>query len=401
MSKRVTITPDIEAKIRHAIGDASFNTSGIAVYETRALSTEKITQNGLFNGARTTAASLMEMADVLKAEGSAVPLIIMHRGGTLPIGRVFFAESFIMPNGETELRVLFYVPSDKGEFAKDIDNGLITEVSVGVKFKQAFCSECGFDYFGEEATFDNFWDLECNEGHRIGFEGVHLRLVGLDHWGELSLVDRGAAKDAKIMAEGKRKLAASRTERLGQLAASTSSVARHQWLDATSSFTGEDPQPTQPKAKESNMSNEVMTLSAALGDEKVKVALAQKEASDAQTALAASQADLKTAQEQIAALKQANEDGAKVVAEKDAAQAALKAADEALSEHVKAALVAAGTPDAEIPAGVDAKLALIKETGTKLHQLVLAGSGGRSKETKGDVEGGNAANPSRAAFKLS
>lgn len=219
MAKQLTITPKIAAAIARST-DSSVDVETVAVFETSALNTLPINQRGgLFDQARTSETTLRQMADYLNTDQQFAPLHSMHdQGSTLPIGRVFSGEVVAGDNGVQELRALFYVPKNTGsDIIAKLDTSVIDEVSVGLKTSHINCSECGFDYIGTDATFENIWSRTCNNGHEIGVEGVHTILNGLDKFLELSLVSRGAAQKTKIMSrtksllgeDGYKKLAAS------------------------------------------------------------------------------------------------------------------------------------------------------------------------------------------------
>lgn len=404
MGKQIPITPEVERAIRQATGDAAFDTSQVVVFEARTVTTEPISQGGFFNGARSAVSLLIEMAKHLTQEGAGVPLLIMHDGGMLPIGRVFRAEVFSMPNGENELRSMFYVPKSKTQLVEDIENSVIDEVSVGLTPKHAFCSECGFDYLGKDASFENFFSLECNNGHNIGVDGVHVRLVGLDSWDELSLVNRGAAKEAKILPQAKQKLG---NNQLSNKLAANGLPKTAFVLKASFDLKEENSKPSlNPKTEEKKMpqdENALVQLSAALADEKASGIVLKKENETLTASLAQKEAELKAANDKIAALEAASADAAGLVAAKEKAENELKEATDLIAPHVKAALTASGVAEDQVPAELPAMVKLVEEKGLKLHQIVGAGQGGTASGTKEDAgdEASKKAEKARMnAFKL-
>lgn len=406
MGKRIPMTPELEKSIRAAVGDETLDVSGFAVYETRALSTEAISQSGFYDGARTTHATLMELAD--KLGNDTVPLLLMHETygrDALPVGRVFKGSVFTMANGESELRTLFYIPTDKGTYAKDIDSGLIDEVSVGVGFSHLYCSECGFDFKGPDAEWSHYWEMTCDQGHQIGLDGVHLRLVGVESWGELSLVHNGAAKDAKIMPISQRKLAAAHKGSQMKLAAAAAPRAMAGALNWNSRFSIEKPETNPSTAKEVKMSgdqkdtNSITTLAMNLAEAQAARLAAENVLKDVQAALTKKEEDLAAATAKIESLTAASQDAAKVVAERDEAKAKLAAATEKLLPHLEAAVVASGGKKEDTPTELSDMVSYIEEKGLKLHQVMNAG-GAVSKEKKTDVDNDTAdAAARRAAFK--
>lgn len=370
------------------------DTAGLAVFEARSLTTEPISQAGFFNGARVSHGTLSEMAAFLAQDGKAIPLMTMHNKQMLPIGRIFKASTFSMANGETELRSLFYIPADKASFAQDIEQALIDEVSVGVETQHAFCSECEFDYMGKDATIMNFLNMECANGHTVGEDGAHVRMVGLSAWKEQSLVARGAAKDAKILAYGKQKLASDNPTQLAAngISRSAFSVQANFSLDSEIKF----------KPKENKMPGIEIELAEKNSQLTAKLALADKSVTDLTASNTKLTADLAAAVAKVTTLEAAQSGDIKTLtAAKDKAEADLKTATDALKPHLEAAMVAGGLAQDKVPADFSAMLEMVTKTGLKLHQIVGAGSF-KSDTTKTDAENNAAADKQRReAYKLS
>lgn len=400
MGKRISVDAELEGVIRHATGDATLDASKLALFEARAVSTEAITQSGFYGGARIARGVLAEMEQYLKKGGTAVPMLIMHQGRMLPVGRVVQAKMFDLPNGETELRSLFYLPENKAEFISDIENAVIDEVSVGLATKHAFCSECQFDYFSESATWENFVTMTCNDGHEIGKDGVHVRLVGMQDWAELSLVGRGAAKDAKILSKEKQKLGQGGAQ--NKLAAN--GLPQHAlMLNASFSMDNENkiqPQ-TKTKQEEKQMTdNNIVALSNSLASETAKSALLTKENEELKAGKTKAETDLAAANKKIEDLEAANKGNAALVAAKDKAEGDLKTLSEKLLPHAKAALTASGVAEDKLPATAIEMFAMIEEKGLKLHQIVGAGEGGKSRDDKDTKVEASTEAVKRNSFKL-
>lgn len=385
MSKRVTITDKIQQRIRAAVGDPDLNTDDLAVYEARFLTTEPLTKGGFFNKARVSPSTIFQMAAYLTEEGKARPLFIMHEDEVLPIGKVFSAQAANMPNGETELRGQFYIPLSETDTLAKLDNAVVDEVSVGMLNTHAFCSECEFDYFGEEAGFMNFMELTCANGHKIGVDGVHVKLVGLENWSELSLVGSGAAKNAKIMPRVKQVMAKADLERLAASGAPA---------DARLVTTSYKMDETTPTGKDETMDKEILA----------QLTASTAEAATLKAQLAASTATIDTQAARITELEtQLTAANATVAADKaalqtelDAAKADLKSADDLIAPHFEAAFTASGDAKVEAPEGLTAKLSMIVEKGLKLHQVVGAKADDNKTATLQSNEDAR-----RKAFKLS
>jgi hypothetical protein len=206
--KQLDLNAQMVARIKAAVGE-DIDPTGFAVFETIALNTFPLVgkDGGLFEKAVVSSLTLRQMADSING-GNHLPLISNHNPEEPPKGRVFAASVFSGDSGEDELRTLFYLDQTEQNLIAKLNAGSLDEVSVSFLASQLLCSECNFDYRGEEATIMNLMDRECNNNHQIGTDGVHIRLIGLSVFTELSLVSRGAAKDAKIVGKSQSKLVA-------------------------------------------------------------------------------------------------------------------------------------------------------------------------------------------------
>ena len=205
--KRLQLTPDLIAKIKAAAGN-DVDPAGFAVFEAISLNTLPLPgkEGSLFEGATVSTLTLKQMADYLNA--NSLPLMWNHDMDLVPVGRAF--EGAVMLDsqyGDNELRTLFYIDNTEAQLADKVDAGSVDEVSVQFLASEILCSECSFDYRGPEATLENLFSRTCANGHTIGEDGVHVRLVGLADFTELSLVPRGAADKPKIVGKSQSKLA--------------------------------------------------------------------------------------------------------------------------------------------------------------------------------------------------
>lgn len=200
--KQITLTPDILVMLERS----GLQADSVVVYEAIALNTRPIRKrHPLYFGAVHRRDVLLEMA--ARVERESVPLQVMHDGEQLPIGRAFHGMVFDT-GSESELRVLFAVDKTHQDVIAKIDSGTVDQVSVSVIGKQLKCSACGFDYFGEQATFENIFTGTCDQGHVLGEDGVHAVIEGLDQWFELSLVGQGGAENARIVKRDQSRLGA-------------------------------------------------------------------------------------------------------------------------------------------------------------------------------------------------
>lgn len=354
MAKRLKMTDTIKGYIRAAVGD-DIDTNKVAVYESVAASTRPVNQSSTaYHGAKMTFGFLGEMAEHLKAES--VPILTMHNGGMLPIGKVIHAD--VLATGDDhDLNAMFYVEANS-DYAEKIDLGIIDEVSVGALPEHAFCSECGFDYMapGNEMSF---WFRECDKGHQIGQNGVHLRLTKLRSWKELSLVNKGASSKPKILGEAQQRLA----KQLPQKLAASGVDLTHTVLFCSSS------QPTQedPTMDLTALMAQVQTLAS----DKTRLELQHGQVSEQLTAAQAQVASL-TAELTAANTKLNELNAGDAEAKLATAEAQLSKLTEFVKEQSTHAAVAAGLELAE-DATVEARLDLLKTAQVKLAAIPRGG----------------------------
>ena len=397
MSKKIEITNEIQSRIRLSTGDESIDTSTFAVFEAKIVSTEAINQSStLFHGSKLARTLLSEMANYVNSEGNAVPLLIMHDTRKLPVGKVFYAEVHDMENGESELRGMFYIPEDEDDkdklkYINDIQNSVVDEVSVGLGAEKLLCSECGFDYNGEDSDFMNILTMTCNEGHTIGVDGVHIRAVGLKNWYELSLVGKGAARKAKISSKGNQKLVQQKgldTQALSKLAASGLDGLDRDYLNYLTIYCNmyDNEESLNNNSGDETMNDLALMLSETnqkLGKKEVELDNAKAKCTLLETQLAEIKDKYSKAEELIAELK--NEDDVlKLKQDLEELTSKYSSIEDFIKQDLKAAFVASGEEEKEVPEDIVAMLSVIKEKGLKLHQLFA--SGAKSKDDKSDLE---------------
>lgn len=214
--KHLPMTPALAELITKAVG-VDVDTSKLTVFETIALNTKPLPGKGgtIFEKAVVEPITLTQMVDFINA-GNHIPLIADHELFGAPKGRFFHAGLYYDPEAgfdSLEMRALFYLDETERALIDKIDAGSLDEVSVSFLSTQFLCSECGWDYF-EFGTDSNIRSHTCENGHTIGEDGVHAKLVGLNQFIELSLVVRGAADKPKIVGKSQAKLAPETAYRL-------------------------------------------------------------------------------------------------------------------------------------------------------------------------------------------
>jgi len=371
--KQLPISGEVERKLRASFGpDADL--TNLAVFEVTAVTDLPIRQRGgLFQGARVGESTMLEMAAHLEKES--VPLIVNHTTDGEPHGRTFAGK---VQDGS--LHALIALNSKvNADSIERLNSGVTDQVSVAILSKKCLCSECGFDYFGEEADFENIYLRTCPEGHEIGVDGVHTRLLGLASFYELSLVGQGASPGARVKGPSEAILAKSDGfQRLAAKNAHPSMVV----LQAS---------PTLPEPETMSLDKDFLAQFSAqageLGASKAEVARLTAELAVRPSA------DVAALQTQVADLTPKAALAVELQTKLDEAIAALAAAPKAedvtvavtaLKAHAKAVLVACGeaNPEALLSDDVAALDALIKEKTAKLTAIIPIGA--RSVVTEDD-----------------
>ncbi len=361
------MTPELAQLIKDRVGQ-DVDPTNFAVFEAIALNTKPLPgkDGTLHERAVVAPVTLRQMADHIK-NGGHLPLISDHQLSGEPKGRVFDAELLFNNVNDIELRVLFYLDPTEGRLIAKLNAGSLDEVSVSFFPTQFLCSECGWDYLGPDAEYDNFFEKTCANGHTIGEDGVHADLVGLSDFIEVSLVARGAADQPRIIGKSDSKL---------QPASSMRLAAHADFKDRliVQASRGEDPVSNfDPTAL-------VTELSEAKAD--VKILKAAKETADATITSLTSERDAATTKvtELEGQLEAAQAELAKAQSESKADEAA--AAVTFLQSVLSKVLVAAGkeAPKAEdLPSTVADLEKQIKEHTSDLTAILPVG--GVSKPT--------------------
>lgn len=243
--KQLDVSDELLAQAQY-VADTDLKADDIVVFEATVMSTMPITKPGsLFHGAKASRSLFSAMAESVNTKAQSVPLHTLHQQSfELPIGRVFHANVEDRADGQSELRARFYLAKSEAQMIEKINLGILDETSVGVTSEQMLCSKCGFDYRGEDAGFENFFDQTCNNGHTIGEDGTHLVLQGLDRWMELSLVSRGASHKAKIHGRARSLMPKEQQDRLAASGENPEAVTL--FTSATATPGKETPMSTKP-----------------------------------------------------------------------------------------------------------------------------------------------------------
>jgi hypothetical protein len=399
MAKTVAITPQIEEWIRGAMNDPEFDTSKVSVFEAYLVSTRPIQKRGsIFDKGRIQPGVLRAMAEWV-ANGNAVPIHTLHNDEMLPVGRAFYAQTEELDDGEYALRGLFYIDNSEEDLVQKVNNGTVDEVSVGLSTEKILCSECDFDFKGDEADIINILEQTCENGHTMGRDGAHVRMVGFDRWLETSLVSRGASQNSKILSRAKQALGKEERERLAAngvapeatILVATSNIQEDDMANgkegggsegrAASSdlnLNGLIDQVTDLKADNKAKDGKISDLEASVSKKDEEIATLKSERDDLQSKLE-------------------NTDTEGLQAKLDETNKVVEQAHEKLKEHAHAALVASGHTEVDVSQKTVAELIeAIESTGLKLHQI--AGAEGRSTEASSGDDDKNKKRQIASAF---
>lgn len=327
--KQISKTAEVLAKLRAAYGTDA-NVDDLAVYEVILANTQPLRKTGgLFKGARLASTLITEIVAAVNLES--VPVQFQHDTSTAPYGRLFAAAS----SGD-EARGLLAVDSKAHpEVVQKLDSGTIDQVSVGMVNKQLLCSQCGFDYANEK-SYPNRWDMTCDKEHKIGENGTHVQVVGLDSLFEVSFVGQGAVRGARVVGpsesafQDNQRLAASSAATGGALAVHlTATVEDDIPMDLSALTT----QLTTAVSERATAQANLAAVTTERDTARTELATVTGERDTARTELATAQTELTAANTTVATLTAANE-----------------AAITALSAEAKAVLTACGKSEADIDA---------------------------------------------------
>lgn len=206
MAKRVDIDERLRQHIEAKCG-ADVDTTKFVAYQARILSTEPISQNSIYDGATTSAATITELEEMANDPLRNTCIQTMHNNQVLPIGRLIVTKA--VDEFETGARALygtFIVSTEHSDIISKLDAGIIDEVSIGFGGKKLICSECDKDF--KEADEMMQWMAamagicpHCEA--KFGKNGAHLNIIGVDKLYEVSLVGKGAARNPKILDKSK------------------------------------------------------------------------------------------------------------------------------------------------------------------------------------------------------
>lgn len=369
--KKIEQTPFVVGLLRAAVGP-DVDLSKLSVYEVAATSTVALRgkRGTVFDRAKISPHTITQLAAAINAEP--YPLMMDHNLKGEPFGKMFYGESHARDDGEIELRAYMYVDNSEEKIIAKLDTSTIDEVSIQFLSEHMLCSECGYDYRVAAANDDYmpFMLQTCENGHRIGKDGVHLRLVGVEEVLELSLVSRGAAKNSKIITPSDAKLGQS----VQRLAANGVNVLENFYC--TASVTDEegvdDVDLTALTTKMTAQGDEIVDL-------KVKLNTSEAQA----TSLTA---DVASRDETIAALTAENTTLKEKEAEADKAIALATTVTEYIGKQYVALKALDGEADAKVPENIAEAVTYIDANSARLSALIPTGGVSTAPGGEGDPD---------------
>ena len=203
MAKTISMDDLVLSRFKEKFGEEA-SPEQFAIYKVKAISTEPLRTPGrIFDGGHLVMSVITEMCDIVNNTRENIGVHVQHNSMDLNIGRVFSAEV----QGEMAYMYLAILNNDENKsIIEKLDTNVLDEVSVSVKCKKLLCSKCGFDYYGDEATFENWMEHTCNEGHTVGVDGCYvIGEGGVDYFEEVSIVNQGAARQAKVIGKLKQR----------------------------------------------------------------------------------------------------------------------------------------------------------------------------------------------------
>ena len=387
MTKEIEMTEELISKFKSKFGE-EVDSSNFYMFECRALSTEAVHQGTIYDGAVVDSNILVSMADKINNSDENIGIHIMHNDDDLNIGRAFSARLNIDENGSTALYATCAILKDEesDKVINKIENNVLDEVSVQFLSEHAYCSECHWDYMGEDATFENWWDKTCANGHTIGVDGCHLELEGLANFSEISIVNRGAAKNPKILSQKKRSLF-----REGELMSLAASGKAPEFLVAT--FNSKLENVMKDKDNVTLSAEEISSMQAELAELKEKLNLSER-VKELEAALSEKEAAIAEKEQEVsdkaAEIESANEAHKAEVEGLNSELSTVKEEKEALlkflQEQVKKVALAAGKKDVEVPSDLGGISAMLNENQQILATLVPAGGVSKSANYADDNE---------------
>ena len=360
MAKRVELTEEEKNFVKAKCGqDVDFNQ--LVSYRARGISTEPISQNTIYDGGVLTREALADFIKLINDPLENVSLQIMHVTTVLPVGKVIHADLVDEGDDVSAVYTLFAASVVHPDIIAKVDNGVIDEVSFGFTPKKILCSECGKNFMDPDVSLFDILEHRCPEcGAIMGQGGAHVIVPAIKSVSELSLVNRGAAKHAKIL-DNVYQMAMSADS--SEVITLTKEGMKNDLLklNLCSTISKEEVDMTPEEltaAIEAAMSaekeeqNKLQSTIASLGEEKKALEEAKNALEGEKAALAQEKADLETALE----------------------EAKKKAEDiqGAFDAEIQKVLVAAGLSET-VPAELENKLELLKKAHLTLANIPVDG----------------------------
>ena len=360
MAKRVELTEEEKNFVKAKCGqDVDFNQ--LVFYRARGISTEPISQNTIYDGGVLTREALADFIKFINDPLENVSLQTMHDTTVLPVGKVIHADLVDEGDDVSAVYTLFAASVAHPDIIAKVDNGVIDEVSFGFTPKKILCSECDKNFMDPDVSLFDILEHRCPEcGAIMGQDGAHVIVPAIKSVSELSLVNRGAAKHAKIL-DNVYQMAMSADS--SEVITLTKEGMKNDLLklNLCSTISKEEVDMTPEEltaAIEAAMSaekeeqNKLQSTIASLGEEKKALEEAKNALEGEKAALAQEKADLETALEE--------------------AKKKAKDIQGAFDAEIQKVLVAAGLSET-VPAELEEKLELLKKAHLTLANIPVDG----------------------------
>lgn len=403
--KRISLTPKLEEALKASLGQDA-KPDDYYVFETVAVSSRPINKKGsLFNKGVVVLQTLEEMAEIASQPGESIPLILSHAhfgDDALPHGRVFQGKVYPTEDGFHELRTFFALPnpetdrnSKRAALTRDVDTGILTDVSAGFSFKKIISVGTGYDFLTDNPSpnANPFLGLD-DEGNTMGEDGHFVNCVGINEWKELSLVRTGASTGARVSDASRNRLAQEFSADSGVRKLAASGMTADQSVLFLSTDFGHKktpkPEPTGDLGMDKELLAQLATTNKDLGTSQAKVTTLEASVTSLTTERDTANADVARLTTELEAANKAKDEAeAKLAAaEAEAPEGSVQevtAVKTFVDAHFDAAVKASGKTG--VKAGdLAAKLTFITEEGIALHKVVSAGTDGKSVDNGTDAK---------------
>lgn len=374
--KELDKSPFITALLTAAVG-VDVDQSNLRVYEVSATSTVQFRgkKGTIFENGQISPNTISQLATSINNDP--VPVMMDHCLSGPAYGKFFYAESIPQEDGQIELRGYIYIDNTEEMVLGKIESGSIDEVSIQFASQAILCSECGFDFLEAVEVDNNVMPMmagRCENGHEIGVDGVHARLVGVREILELSLVSRGAAKNSKIIGRSDAMLG----ESAQRLAASGLDVDKHYYCTTSLGSEGAEKVNLDSMVNQNKeLNDKVTSLTVDLATNTTKLGSTEGQLQTETARADAAEAKAKELQEQLDAAEASK-------GESTVSDEAVELMVTQTNKQYIALKALEGEADAKAPESIEDAIKYISENNAKLTALIPEGGIAKAAGTGDD-----------------